>query len=146
MANLRGTFVVNRQASRDIRDGGAIVNLTRSVVGSTWPTHVADAATAPTRSPGVPFCAARSMRHRTTSSYSTACAPMQAANQHRDESEHDQQKRCRSEADETSHPVDASPPIFKHSPAATLQRQPAPSRPRRAATTAGSGTAVTPWC
>ena len=42
--NLRGAFVVNRQAARDVRDGGAIVNLTRPVVGSTWPTHVACAA------------------------------------------------------------------------------------------------------
>ena len=42
--NVRGTFVVNRQAARDVRDGGAIVNLTRPVVGSTWPTQVADAA------------------------------------------------------------------------------------------------------
>ena len=42
--NVRGTFVVNRQAAREVRDGGAIVTLSRPVVGSTWPTQVADAA------------------------------------------------------------------------------------------------------
>ncbi len=42
--NVRGTIVVNRQAARDVCDGGAIVNVTRPVVGSTWPTHIADAA------------------------------------------------------------------------------------------------------
>ena len=42
--NVRGAVVVNRRAARDVRDGGAIVNLTRPVVGSTWPTQVADAA------------------------------------------------------------------------------------------------------
>jgi 3-oxoacyl-[acyl-carrier protein] reductase len=31
--NVRGTFVVNRQASRELRDGGAIVNVFSSVVG-----------------------------------------------------------------------------------------------------------------
>jgi 3-oxoacyl-[acyl-carrier protein] reductase len=31
--NVRGTFVVNRQASRELRDGGAIVNVSSSVVG-----------------------------------------------------------------------------------------------------------------
>ena len=42
--NVRGTFVVNRQAARDVRGGGAIVNLIRPVGGSPWPTQVADAA------------------------------------------------------------------------------------------------------
>ena len=35
--NLRATLVVNRQAARDLRDGGAIVNLSRSAGGSARP-------------------------------------------------------------------------------------------------------------
>ena len=42
--NVRGTFVVNRQAARDVSDGGAIVNLTRPGVDSISPAQVADAA------------------------------------------------------------------------------------------------------
>jgi len=38
-----GTFVVNRQAARELRDGGAIVNIFGSVVGLAWPTRAADA-------------------------------------------------------------------------------------------------------
>ena len=36
-----GTFVVNRQAARELRDGGAIVNIFGSVVGLAWPTRTA---------------------------------------------------------------------------------------------------------
>jgi len=42
--NVRGTFVVNRQASRNLRDGGAIVNLLSSVGGLPSPTFAASAA------------------------------------------------------------------------------------------------------
>jgi 3-oxoacyl-[acyl-carrier protein] reductase len=42
--NVRGTFVVNRQAARQLRDGGTIVNLTGSVVGLALPTDAASAA------------------------------------------------------------------------------------------------------
>jgi 3-oxoacyl-[acyl-carrier protein] reductase len=37
--NTRGTFIVNREAARHLRNGGAIVNLTSSVVGSALPAH-----------------------------------------------------------------------------------------------------------
>jgi 3-oxoacyl-[acyl-carrier protein] reductase len=36
--NVRGTFVVNRQAARQLRDGGTIVNLAGSAVGLASPT------------------------------------------------------------------------------------------------------------
>lgn len=42
--NVRGTFVVNRQASRQLRDGGAIINFSSSVVGLALPTFAAYAA------------------------------------------------------------------------------------------------------
>jgi 3-oxoacyl-[acyl-carrier protein] reductase len=42
--SVRGTFVVNRQAARELRDGGAIVNLFGSVVGLAWPARAAYAA------------------------------------------------------------------------------------------------------
>jgi len=42
--NVRGTFVVNQQASRQLRDGGAIINFSRSVVGLALPTFAAYAA------------------------------------------------------------------------------------------------------
>src|ERR687892_791068 len=42
--NVRGTFVVNRQAARQLREGGTIVNLAGSAVGSTLP--IVDAASA----------------------------------------------------------------------------------------------------
>ena len=40
-ASAPGTFVVNRQAARALRDGGAIVNIFGSVVGLAWPTRAA---------------------------------------------------------------------------------------------------------
>jgi 3-oxoacyl-[acyl-carrier protein] reductase len=43
--NVRGTFVVNRQASRQLRDGGAIVNFSCSVVGLARPRFGVYAAT-----------------------------------------------------------------------------------------------------
>ena len=43
--SFRGTFVVNRQAARELRDGGAIVNIFGSVVGPALPTGVAYTAT-----------------------------------------------------------------------------------------------------
>lgn len=42
--NIRGTFVVNQQASRHVRAGGAIVNLSSSVVGLAFPAYGAYAA------------------------------------------------------------------------------------------------------
>jgi 3-oxoacyl-[acyl-carrier protein] reductase len=36
--NARGTFVVNRQAARQLHDGGTIVNLAGSAVGLALPT------------------------------------------------------------------------------------------------------------
>ncbi|MFI6396228.1 SDR family oxidoreductase [Nonomuraea sp. NPDC050540] len=42
--NLRGTFVVNQQAVRRLRDGGAIVNLSTSVIGLAFPGYGAYAA------------------------------------------------------------------------------------------------------
>jgi len=42
--NVRGTFVVNQQASRQLRDGGAIVNVSSSSVGMAFPTYAAYAA------------------------------------------------------------------------------------------------------
>ena len=52
--SVLGTFVVNRQAARELRDGGAIVNIFGSVVGLARPTRAAtppsqDAAEAITR-------------------------------------------------------------------------------------------------
>lgn len=37
--NARGTFVVNQQAARRLRDGGAIVNVSSSVVGLRFPQY-----------------------------------------------------------------------------------------------------------
>ena len=42
--NARGTFVVNRQAARELRNGGAIVNLTSSGDGLALPTDAVCAA------------------------------------------------------------------------------------------------------
>jgi 3-oxoacyl-[acyl-carrier protein] reductase len=39
--NIRGTFVVNQQAARRLRAGGAIVNFSSSVVGTSFPTYSA---------------------------------------------------------------------------------------------------------
>jgi 3-oxoacyl-[acyl-carrier protein] reductase len=43
--NTRATFVVNREAARHLRDGGAIVNLSSSASGSSLRTHGVYAAT-----------------------------------------------------------------------------------------------------
>ena len=43
-ANVRGTFVVNQQAARRLRDGGAIVNVSTGAVGLPTPTYAAYAA------------------------------------------------------------------------------------------------------
>ncbi len=43
--NLKGTFNTLREASRRLRDGGRIVNLSSSVVGLTPPTYAVYAAT-----------------------------------------------------------------------------------------------------
>lgn len=37
--NIRGTFVVAREAARRVRDGGAIVTMSSSVVGLQFPTY-----------------------------------------------------------------------------------------------------------
>ncbi len=37
--NIRGTFVVDQQAARRLRPGGAIVNFSTSVVGTAFPTY-----------------------------------------------------------------------------------------------------------
>jgi 3-oxoacyl-[acyl-carrier protein] reductase len=42
--NARGTFVVNQQASLQLRDGGAIVNFSSSAVGLALPSYAAYAA------------------------------------------------------------------------------------------------------
>ncbi|MFJ4920919.1 SDR family oxidoreductase [Streptomyces sp. NPDC088725] len=39
--NIRGTFVVNQQAARRLRPGGAIVNFSTSVVGTSFPNYSA---------------------------------------------------------------------------------------------------------
>lgn len=43
--NLRGTFVVDQQAARRVRGGGAIINFSSSVVQIALPTYTAYAAT-----------------------------------------------------------------------------------------------------
>lgn len=43
--NVRGTFVVNQQAARRVRDGGAIINFSSSVVKLALPSYAAYAAT-----------------------------------------------------------------------------------------------------
>ncbi|WP_031168595.1 SDR family oxidoreductase [Streptosporangium roseum] len=43
--NIRGTFVVDRQAARRLRDGGAIINFSSSVLGLAMPGYAAYAAT-----------------------------------------------------------------------------------------------------
>ena len=43
--NVRGTFVVNREAVRRLRDGGAIVNFSSTVVKLALPSYAAYAAT-----------------------------------------------------------------------------------------------------
>ncbi|GAA5056585.1 3-oxoacyl-[acyl-carrier protein] reductase [Thermocatellispora tengchongensis] len=43
--NLRGTFVVDQQAVRRVRRGGAIINLSSSIVGLAFPAYGAYAAT-----------------------------------------------------------------------------------------------------
>lgn len=42
--NIRGTFVVNQQAARRVRTGGAIINLSTSVTKLALPTYAAYAA------------------------------------------------------------------------------------------------------
>jgi 3-oxoacyl-[acyl-carrier protein] reductase len=42
--NIRGTFVVDQQAARRLRSGGALVNLSSSVVGLAFPGYGAYAA------------------------------------------------------------------------------------------------------
>ena len=37
--NIRGTFVVDQQAARRLRPGGAIINFSTSVVGTQFPTY-----------------------------------------------------------------------------------------------------------
>jgi 3-oxoacyl-[acyl-carrier protein] reductase len=37
--NIRGTFVVDQQAARQLRPGGAIINFSTSVVGTQFPTY-----------------------------------------------------------------------------------------------------------
>jgi 3-oxoacyl-[acyl-carrier protein] reductase len=43
--NVRGTFVVNQQAARRLRSGGAIINFSTSVIGLKLPTYTAYNAT-----------------------------------------------------------------------------------------------------
>ncbi|MGW4829358.1 SDR family oxidoreductase [Amycolatopsis japonica] len=43
--NIRGTFVVDQQAARRVRDGGAIINFSTSVLGLALPGYAAYAAT-----------------------------------------------------------------------------------------------------
>jgi len=43
--NMRGTFAVVQQAARRLRDGGAIVTMSTSVVGLAFPTYAAYTAT-----------------------------------------------------------------------------------------------------
>ena len=43
--NLRGTFVVSQHAVRTLRDGGALINFSSSVVGLAFPTYSVYAAT-----------------------------------------------------------------------------------------------------
>jgi 3-oxoacyl-[acyl-carrier protein] reductase len=43
--NVRGTFVVDQQAARRVRTGGAIVNFSSSVLGRVLPTYTGYAAT-----------------------------------------------------------------------------------------------------
>lgn len=43
--NIRGTFVVGQQAARRVRDGGAIINFSSSMVGLAVPGYAAYAAT-----------------------------------------------------------------------------------------------------
>jgi 3-oxoacyl-[acyl-carrier protein] reductase len=43
--NVRGTFVVAQQAVRTLRDGGALITFSSSVVGLAFPTYSAYAAT-----------------------------------------------------------------------------------------------------
>ncbi|MBB3725602.1 SDR family oxidoreductase [Nonomuraea dietziae] len=42
--NIRGTFVVNQQAARRVRDGGAVINFSTSVTRLALPTYAAYAA------------------------------------------------------------------------------------------------------
>jgi 3-oxoacyl-[acyl-carrier protein] reductase len=42
--NIRGTFVVGQQAARRLRPGGSIINFSTSVVGTSFPTYGAYAA------------------------------------------------------------------------------------------------------
>ncbi|WP_405182088.1 SDR family oxidoreductase [Nocardia sp. NBC_01377] len=42
--NIRGTFVVDQQAARRVRPGGAIINFSTSVVGTSFPEYSAYAA------------------------------------------------------------------------------------------------------
>jgi len=42
--NIRGTFIVNQQAARRVRPGGAIINFSSSVIGRVLPTYTGYAA------------------------------------------------------------------------------------------------------
>jgi len=43
--NIRGTFVVDQLAAKQVRDGGAIINFSTSIVGLAIPSYAAYAAT-----------------------------------------------------------------------------------------------------
>ena len=72
--NIRGTFVVSRQAARRLRAGGAIVNLSTSVLGTSFPTYSAY-ATSKAAVEALSLILARELRGRDITVNSVAPGP-----------------------------------------------------------------------
>ncbi len=73
-ANARGTLVVNQQASLQLRDGGAIVNFSRSAVGLALPSYAGSAASKGAAD-AIPPTLARDLSARDISVNSIALGP-----------------------------------------------------------------------
>ncbi len=72
--NIRGTFVVDQQAARRIRRGGAIVNFSTSVVGTSFPTYGAYVASK-SAVEGLSMILARELRGRDVTVNAVAPGP-----------------------------------------------------------------------
>jgi len=72
--NIRGTFVVDQQAARRLRPGGAIVNFSTSVVGTQFPTYGAYVASK-SAVEGLTMILARELRGRDVTVNAVAPGP-----------------------------------------------------------------------
>jgi 3-oxoacyl-[acyl-carrier protein] reductase len=76
--NIRGTFVVDQQAARRLRAGGAIVNFSSSVVGLQFPTYGAYVASKAAVE-GITMILARELRGRDVTVNAVAPGPTATA-------------------------------------------------------------------